>query len=190
MSSFVIQSVVNSRNAALGPSKYQQAKRITDDKSNSLPVLANANDLNQNQSNNLSSNQNNDLSQNISHKLLAKATSVTKGTLRGSYFQNSQTKQDQVKDIDTNDASSKQLTGSAETIDKNGLKPSQTNQSHFVVTPGVGPKLQVDRGRLLCCLKVEIKTGIYKMLPVHEVTKYLQFFSNRGINSLMCLTEG
>ncbi|KAJ3142634.1 hypothetical protein HK101_003260 [Irineochytrium annulatum] len=24
------------------------------------------------------------------------------------------------------------------------------------------------RGRLLCCLKVEIKTGVYRMLPVHD----------------------
>ncbi|EGF83896.1 hypothetical protein BATDEDRAFT_21460 [Batrachochytrium dendrobatidis JAM81] len=29
-------------------------------------------------------------------------------------------------------------------------------------------KLHVDRGRLLCCLKVEIKAGVYRMLPVHE----------------------
>ncbi|KAI8914462.1 hypothetical protein EDD86DRAFT_199396 [Gorgonomyces haynaldii] len=25
-----------------------------------------------------------------------------------------------------------------------------------------------ERGRLLCCLKIEVKTGVYKMLPVHE----------------------
>ena len=28
------------------------------------------------------------------------------------------------------------------------------------------------RGRLLCCLKVEIKSGEYKMLPVHEVSLF------------------
>lgn len=27
----------------------------------------------------------------------------------------------------------------------------------------------LDRGRLLCCLKVEIKAGVFKMLPVHQV---------------------
>ena len=33
------------------------------------------------------------------------------------------------------------------------------------------------RGRLLCCLKVEIKTGIFRMLPVHEVGFWLSDFS-------------
>ncbi|KAI9314672.1 hypothetical protein DFJ73DRAFT_861762 [Zopfochytrium polystomum] len=28
--------------------------------------------------------------------------------------------------------------------------------------------LKLSRGRLLCCLKVEIKAGVFRMLPVHE----------------------
>jgi hypothetical protein len=30
-----------------------------------------------------------------------------------------------------------------------------------------------DRGKLLCCLKVEIRTGVYKRLPVHQVKLYI-----------------
>ncbi|KAJ3252873.1 hypothetical protein HK103_001118 [Boothiomyces macroporosus] len=29
-----------------------------------------------------------------------------------------------------------------------------------------------DRGRLICCLKVEIKSGVYKMLPIHKVVNF------------------
>lgn len=46
---------------------------------------------------------------------------------------------------------------------------------HQTASPRRSSKLTRDsfkdnqQGRLLCCLKVEIKNGIYKMLPVHEV---------------------
>jgi hypothetical protein len=29
-----------------------------------------------------------------------------------------------------------------------------------------------DRGKLLCCLKIEIRAGVYRMLPVHQVVYF------------------
>jgi hypothetical protein len=43
----------------------------------------------------------------------------------------------------------------------------QFNKKETYVYPD-GRK-SANKGKLLCCLKVEIKTGIYKMLPVHQV---------------------
>lgn len=37
--------------------------------------------------------------------------------------------------------------------------------------------LDTEKGKLLCCLKVEIRTGVYKMLPIHLVTIRRIFFS-------------
>ncbi|KAJ3006225.1 UNVERIFIED_CONTAM: hypothetical protein HDU68_004204, partial [Siphonaria sp. JEL0065] len=36
------------------------------------------------------------------------------------------------------------------------------------IVAGGGVNVATTRGKLLCCLKVEIKTGVFRMLPVHE----------------------
>lgn len=33
--------------------------------------------------------------------------------------------------------------------------------------------IDTQKGKLLCCLKVEIKAGVYKMLPIHQVYRYM-----------------
>ncbi|KAJ3071867.1 hypothetical protein HDU98_004673 [Podochytrium sp. JEL0797] len=46
-----------------------------------------------------------------------------------------------------------------------GSGKKQGGSSSAVVA---GAAVVVNRGKLLCCLKVEIKTGVFRMLPVHE----------------------
>ncbi|KAJ3125054.1 hypothetical protein HK100_011020, partial [Physocladia obscura] len=50
------------------------------------------------------------------------------------------------------------------------------------------------RGKLLCCLKVEIKTGVFRMLPVHErddaqALSYEFCKTNHLLNSVEALTN-
>ena len=49
--------------------------------------------------------------------------------------------------------------------DPNAAEPERKFKQ-FPIAPAAQP---VERGKLLCCLKVEIKAGIYRMLPVHQV---------------------
>ena len=48
---------------------------------------------------------------------------------------------------------------------------------HKSALPDTRKSIDIEKGKLLCCLKVEIKTGVYQMLPVHQVAKLLTAFS-------------
>jgi hypothetical protein len=49
-------------------------------------------------------------------------------------------------------------------------KSEQTQRSLPQLPLFVSPyKKEKDKGKLVCCLKVEIKAGVYKMLPIHQV---------------------